>query len=107
MSLFCTQSACVALDQDAQEFFLLLMNTVHDNERAEAVTASFETARRDKLHAALAAIMLAARQREGACSARHRKTLDMAVFPAIETSLRNPFEGTQACSYHCRSCNHK
>lgn len=87
--------------QDAQEFFLLLMNTINDHDREEAVALAAEEARKQRVHQALAAPPTLG---PGTTPQRWLGRL-VSLMPPVE--LRNPFEGQQAACYQCRVCHFK
>ena len=112
--------------QDAQEFFLLLMNTIHENEQAEAIALSAADTQRAKVSAALKRVVDAHHSVGGGIprvtSARHRRSMSMLsleggggvgmsspLFSSATSAaaFRNPFEGQQACSYLCNNCSVK
>lgn len=90
--------------QDAQEFFLLLMNTIHENDQTAAVRETEEVARRHHVRAGLADLL------RPPVHPTSRTTLALGLVGGLVSSgaaMRNPFDGQQACSYQCRACHAK
>ncbi len=103
--LKCLQAVVLARClQDAQEFFLLMMNTIHENDQTTAVRETEEVARRHHVRAGLADLL------RPPLHPASRKTLALGLVGGLVSSgaaMRNPFDGQQACSYQCRACHAK
>ena len=90
---------CVSAPQDAQEYFLLLMNTIHDGELVGAVAAAGEGERRAAIASALDRMLA-----DGGTGPGKRRAASRGV---TGSPLRNPFEGLQATSVLCKGCGYK